>query len=174
MAPAAPAVKISLRRPSRKTLTNQEAVPRLACAGSSGEKSWKSRETLPRCKTTVGALEHLGLGFLDCLDFFYYFVFVCGGRGEQLVLSWSSGERLVSSPTHPGYTFTTDSHWQFWQRWCVCWGCVRLDGSSHVCAVSMQMCWSVCVRACAAGLPVFAPCWCFTVRACASLGSGRH
>ncbi len=65
-----------------------------------GEKSWKSHEMVQRCRATSGTLQRLRWIFLDCLTLLFSFLSVWGERrkwGEQLVLNWSSGKRLVSA-----------------------------------------------------------------------------
>ncbi len=106
-----------------------------------GEKSWKSHEMVQRCRATSGTLQRLRWIFLDCLTLLFSFLSVWGERrkwGEQLVLNWSSGKRLVSA-TPPAvqaalqlqsilpYKFTTGSQWQVLARYtsaelsvCVC------------------------------------------------------
>lgn len=131
----------------RKTLTIQEGVTSLVCVraptvleGSHGKVMKCCRAAEPRWEPFKGFAWYFWIVCLSLLSFLP----VWGKRrkqGEQLVLNWSSGERLVSA-TPPAvwaalqlqsilpYKFTTDSQWQVLARYtsavlCVAGACAR-------------------------------------------------
>ena len=129
--------------------------------GSHGKVVICCRAVEPRREPFKGFAWYFWIVWLSLLSF----LTVWGKRrelGEQLVLNWSSGERLVSA-TPPAvwaalqlqsilpYKFTTDSQWQVLARYtsAVLCMCVCVVGITECVCVCLCVYVRGCLRACA-------------------------